>query len=646
MKKYLLFFSFWISICFSIYAQPLTPEVIEIPMRDGKSLKADIYLPDTVGNYPVILIQTPYSRLLFRAGLPLGIKKNIHTSPYAFVIVDWRCFYGSAAACILNPNRGEDGYDVVEWIANQSWSNGKIGTWGPSALGKIQFQTARENPPSLDCIAPVVAASQTEYLEIYPGGVARTEYIEQLDGLGFGLSGIYYANPVKNIIWDITENSTFYPDQISVPTFMIGGWYDHNVKPSIDLFEALQNQSDPSVRNEHRLLMGPWVHGGTGPAFVGSSQQGELDYPMAAGWNDSLAMIFFDYWLRDSTNGWNLTPKVQYFQMGENIWQNSASWPPPGIFEQDFFFHKNGSIQSFSEESNEGQVSFNYNPNDPSPTHGGPTLNLQLTQGPLDQSATVENRDDAMIFTSDPLTKPLVIKGRPRLELFVSSDRIDTDFAVRLTHVYPDGRSMLLADGIQRMRFRNGYYAADTMMMTPGEIYSISIELPDIGHTFPTGHQVRTIITSSNYPRFNRNMNTGGEMYPNGNGDTLVNPLIAHNTIHLNSDHPSKVVFPVVDSVFTSIDVNEENPPMAIYPNPTEGQIRVNIPESFTGKVDILLIDLAGSIVLRKKGAESLSGELELDLSKLANGPYFLNIQQKRKGSLGEDFKAVRTKDL
>ena len=172
MKKYLLFFSFWLSISLSISAQPLSPEVVDIPMRDGNTLKADLYLPDTVGNYPVILIQTPYSRLLFRVGLPLGIKKNIQSSPYAFVVVDWRCFYGSLSACKTNPNRGEDGYDVVEWIATQSWSNGKIGTWGPSALGKIQFQTARENPPSLDCIAPVVAASQTEYLEIFPGGAA------------------------------------------------------------------------------------------------------------------------------------------------------------------------------------------------------------------------------------------------------------------------------------------------------------------------------------------------------------------------------------------------------------------------------------------------------------------------------------------
>ena len=139
--------------------------------------------------------------------------------------------------------------------------------------------------------------------------------------------------------------------------------------------------------------------------------------------------------------------------------------------------------------------------------------------------------------------------------LYVSSDRLDTDFAIRLTNVYPDGRSMLLSDGIQRMRFRNGYSANDTSMLVPGTIYPITIELPDLAHTFMPGHQIRLNISSSNYPRFNRNMNTGGEMYPNGNGDTLVNPIIAHNTIHLNTNSPSQIILPITDSVFTAIEL-------------------------------------------------------------------------------------------
>ena len=177
------------------------------------------------------------------------------------------------------------------------------------------------------------------------------------------------------------------------------------------------------------------------------------------------------------------------------------------------------------------------------------------------------------------------------------------------------------------------------MMMTPGEIYSISIELPDIAHTFPQGHRVRAIITSSNYPRFNRNMNTGGPMYPDGNGDTLINPLIAHNTIHLSPDRSSKLVFPVTDSVFTSVEVKENIQTLIVYPNPTIGKTRIQIPESFKRRIDLTITDVAGRIVFKENGMESFGEEIEVDLSKLVNGTYFLSIQQNEKIAWGKILK-------
>lgn len=610
-----------------ISAQILNPAVVDIPMRDGKTLKADIYLPNTTGTFPTILIQTPYSRILYRLNLPLGIGKQLSNSPYAFVIVDWRCFYGSANACIASPKRGEDGYDVVEWINTQTWSNGKIGTWGPSALGGIQYQTARENPPALDCIAPLVAGSQNNYLQIFPGGAARTEHIDQLDGLGFGLSSIYYANPVQNLLWQIAESGSLYPADIKVPAFMIGGWYDHNVELMTELYNALQTFSDISVKDQHRLLMGPWAHGGFGTAYVGSGQQGELFYPGAAGWSDSLALAFFDYYLRDLPNGWETTPKVQYFQMGQDTWEGSPSWPPTGTFNQTLFLHETGEIQSFATVSSSGQLTFTYDPNDPSPTHGGPTLRADQLQGPYDQSDTVESRNDILLFSSPTLTNPVIVKGKPLVDLYVSSNRLDTDFAIRLTDVYPDGRSMLLADDIQRMRFRNGYTAADTMAMTPGQIYHIQLTLPDIAYTFLPGHQIRLDVSSSNYPRFNRNMNTNGPMYPNLNGDTLVNPLVATNTLHINNAQPSSITFPLTDSLSTGLGFFRENLlPFEVYPNPASETVVIRLAKNPQKINSVRILDLSGKIITEDFSPDFSSGEYVFQVGKWPEGVYIAEI--------------------
>ncbi|RMG72500.1 MAG: CocE/NonD family hydrolase, partial [Bacteroidetes bacterium] len=318
-----------LSLTVSLRAQIfLTPQVDSIPMRDGAVLAADVYRPVGTLARPTILIQTPYNRLAFRFGLPLGIGLALDSIPYNLVILDWRGFYGSIGALAPGANRGEDGYDAVEWIATQPWSDGQVATWGPSALGQIQFLTAREQPPHLVCICPVVAEPWYFYEEYYPGGVYRTEYIEQLDGLGFGLSGILQANPIYNLFWAFAEQETWYPGEINVPTFMIGGWYDHNIEPSLRFFDALQFDSPPPVQDAHRLLVGPWAHGGFGVARPGGVNQGELSFPAAAGWNDSLARAFFDHYLLDSANGWDASPPITYFLPGENSWQETDFWPP------------------------------------------------------------------------------------------------------------------------------------------------------------------------------------------------------------------------------------------------------------------------------------------------------------------------------
>lgn len=601
----------------------LTPLVDSIPMSDGRKLAADVYIPAGMTSGPVILIQTPYNRILYRyVGLPLGIGYSVNSSNYIFVIVDWRGFYGSAGAAHVGaPARGVDGKSAVEWSATQSWSNGKVGTAGASALGEVQFQTAQQDPPHLVCIAPSVAAPQFEYEEYYPNGVMRTEYIQQLDALGFGLSNTLVSNPVHNGVWTYIENLNYYPASIKVPCFMIGGWYDHNVETMLPFFNAIRSSSPAAVQNQHRLLMGPWAHGGHGVASVGTSNQGQLFYTNASHWNDSLTMMYFDYHLRNISNGWNSTPFVQYYQMGENTWQTDSQWPVSGTTPTDLYFQQDGSLTT-EMPSNPGDLrTFNYDPNDPSPTYGGPTLRADLDQGPYDQSDTVENRSDVLIFTTAAFTQNVVMKGKASVHMKVASNRLDTDFDVRLTDVYPDGRSMLVNVGTFRMRFRDGFTAADTSVIVPNAVYDCVIDLPNTAITFLAGHKLRVDVTSSNYPEFNRNMNTGGAMYPGGSLDSLVNPLIATNTVYTNNTNTSYISLPLVGTLTTGVDQAAETS-SRMYPNPFTNVLNIETGTNETSTVTIY------NLVGEKIVTENFSGAATIDTHVFAKGVYIVELRE------------------
>lgn len=619
MKRLLLSLLFIFATGVFVNAQLLTPSVDSIPARDGKKLAVDIYLPDTTGGitYPTILVQTPYNRLWYRFALPL-IGTDLANSPFAFVVLDWRCFYGSASACVASPNRGKDGYDAVEWIATQSWSDGQIATWGPSALGRVQYMTAKENPPHLVCAVPLVAGPQYGYEEYFPGGVARTEYIEQLDGLGFGTSPVLYANVYHNLLWTYSELTTFYPDSINIPMFMIGGWYDHTPVAMLSFFEGLRTSSPASVRNKHKLLMGPWVHGGHGAAYVGSDSAGALTYPMAAGASDSLALMFLKYYLLGDANGWDTLSTFINFQVGENQWQYLSNWPQSGFSETNIYLHSNGSLKTVMSLSAHDSLDLTYDPRDPSPTIGGPTLRADLQQGPYDQAPLVESRSDVLVFTSPILTANVKMQGYPKAELYVSSDCKDTDFSIRITDVYPDGRSMILLDGIRRARFRNGFATTDTAFMQNGVVYPIEIEMNPTSFTFVAGHQIRVDITSSNYPRFNANMNDGGTMYVEGDS------TIAHNIIYCSNIYPSHIVLPIDQF---SVAINEKNQlRLNAFPNPCIEQITIEIPEQFGDQIlNIQLFDAEGRLISSE--SKPVTSSIIVDCMQLKQGSYFISIE-------------------
>lgn len=629
MKKIFLFLL--ISISLTSFSQLILPTFIDSVLAgDGKYLKVDVYKPSScTGQCPTILIQTPYNKNGFNfAGLPLGIKYNLNSSNYIFVIMDWRGrFSNTSAAYSGNPSTGKDGKDIVQWIASQAWSNGKIGTWGPSALGRVQYLTAKENPPNLTCICPLVAAPQYNYQDYYPGGCLKTEYLEQLDALGFNMSPFMLQHPTRNLTWQYTEIVTNRPDSVFVPALMIGGWYDQNIESMLSFFNGIRTLSPANVKDKHRLLMGPWAHGGNGTAYVGSANQGQLAYTNAAGYNDTLALKFFDYHLRGINNGWDNTPYVNYYQMGDNNWQSSSVWPPAGPTYVNYYMHDDFSLSTNPPTGTNETLSYKYDPNSPSPTIGGATLRPDLKQGPWRQDTAVENRSDILVFSTETLTNDIVMKGKAQVCLKVSSDRKDTDFAIRLCDVDENGKSMLVQTGIIRMRFRNGFAPADTSNMIPGTIYSATVNLPTSCITFKAGHKIRVNVSSSNYPQYNRNMNTGGPMYPGPSTDVLVNPLQANNSLYLNSTDFSYISLPV-DVASGINESSSKTNLLKIFPNPAQNEINVSTKNKSEGT--ITLFDISGRKILQEELKEN---KKTLSVTEIKNGIYILHVTTKESSS-------------
>ncbi|MBT6837924.1 MAG: CocE/NonD family hydrolase [Bacteroidetes bacterium] len=635
MKKHSIFVILFLIICQLSLAQVLTPITDSITMRDGKKLAADIYLPDTGKTYPVILIQTPYNRLYYRMGLPLQIGKDIKNSPYAVVIVDWRCFYGSAAACKALPERGKDGYDVIDWICKQSWSDGKIGTWGPSALGKIQYLTAKEQHPNHTCAVPIVAGSQFNYQEYFPNGVLRTEYVDQLDALGYNMKNTLLQHPYYDIWWQYVENANMYPDKIKVPMFLIGGWFDHNIDLMFDLFDTLVKTSDPSVRDLHKFLVGPWSHNS-----VGKKEVGEIEFPFAEGASDSFTLLFFDYWLRGAKNGWPINKKFILDDISEfaqfQKFDNIENYKKSLYFEPISLYLGFGKHMIPSLDPSADSILLTYNPKNPSPTIGGATLRTDLKQGPWNIRDNALRRNDyAMFIDLNGMPKNMGMLGKPKVDLYVSSDRKDTDFAVRLClhNGDLDSTHIIISDGIYRMRFRNGFRLTDTQSMNKDSIYKITIELPPLFiYPFNSNQNykyISLIISCSNYPRFDINLNNGQDLYTAG--DTLS----ANNYLYFGKKYLSRIYF---DGYYYLGAIEESNSKSLIktYPNPTQNNLFID-PQNLQPPFTYSIFDLQGKELMH--GEVKSNAVFSLDISALNPQVYFIRVKSETHTSVSKFIK-------
>lgn len=525
------------------------PETFMVPMRDGVKLATDVSMDKTKCPCPVIVARTPYGRKNQSLGIP---PDALLTKGYAVAVQDMRGRFDSGGVSVVFFDDGwgerQDGYDTIEWLAKQSWSNGKICSYGASALGISQNMMAGSVPPHLTCQVIMVAASSLYHQAAFQGGGFRKGLAEGwLKNNSFALNVLkqFEGNPDYNALWKQVDSETRH-EMMTAPALHIGGWYDIFQAGTLNSFTGRQNHGGKGARGNQKLLMGPWTHG------IGYQPMGDYKFPDAET-HDTLMrdMIikFLDYWLKGDDNGIMKEPAVTYYLMGDleekgawNAWKTADAWPPVKTQTKTFYIHDNAAMSDATPQTEEKTETFTFDSANPVPTYGGNNLNpiREGFIGPKDQRP-VENRKDVLLYTTTPLDKPITVLGQMSFVVYASSTAKDTDFTAKLTDVYPDGKSVLIADGIVRARKREGI--AKEVLMQPGKIYKFTIDLWSTAYVFNKGHAVRVALSSSNYPRFDVNPNTGGKFKLfNKKKDKFVS---AAQTVYHTKKYPSALLLPL-----------------------------------------------------------------------------------------------------
>jgi predicted acyl esterase len=506
-----------------------------VAMEDGIELATTVYLPDGAGPFPVVVSRTPYNK----DGLK-GEAAKFCRNGYAFVAQDFRGrFKSKGHHAIIFHNEGwqtpHDGQDTLKWIAAQPWCNGKIGSTGGSALGITQNMTAPGAPEALKAQFVVVAFSDMYSQGAYQGGAFRTGLLENwLKGTGMTDVNLktFVAHPKYDSFWE-GMNPEAQAGRVNAPGVFLGGWYDIFLQGTINSFLAIQDHGGEGAKGHCRLVLGPFGHG----------NMTELKYPASAGQLPLCAndVAWFDYTLKGKANGIAREKPVHYYVMGDptakdapgNVWRSTERWPPPADVTP-YYLYPDGKLIASTAPAGDGSRSFRYDPKKPVPTVGGAELGADI--GPKDQRK-LESRSDVLLFSTDVLAEPVEVTGQITAKLFVSSDCPDTDFTVKLTDVYPDGRSMLVTDGILRARFRESLN--EEKLLEPGKAYELDVDVWSTSLVFNRGHRIRIAVSSSNAPRFDPNPNTGAGF--RANKETRV----ATNTVYFSSKYPSRVLLPI-----------------------------------------------------------------------------------------------------
>lgn len=561
----LFIYLFIVSFSFSSKSQT-TYRVIEeldvkVTMHDGIRLSTNIYRPDTTGKFPVILIRTPYGN---------GGKgnKNGHffaQRGYVYIVQDVRGRYESEGYFYALHHEYKDGLDMQHWAGTQPWSNGKTGTSGGSYVGFTQWLPAPESS-FLKTMIPAVSFSDL-YSTVYQNGafflglfgpwsIEMTQpFLVTDELLHHQMDSVLYSLPLNEMDiamgWRVPflrdwlshpENDKFWKNtsveenysKISASVCNIGGWFDIFLKSTIDNYCKMTDENiPPEVRNKQKLIIGPWVHN------WGGRKVGEIDFGNDADFDyQQFELSWFDSQLKDSVSNILDEPPVKIFVMGENKWRFENEWPLARTNYQKYFFHSNGKANTMNgagwlnNEISKNDIADKYIYN---PAH--PVFSTE-TMGPTDQTS-IEKREDVLVYTSQVLNQDLEVTGPVKVILFASSSAKNTDFTAKLVDVYPDGKAIRICDGIIRASHRNPNESPSNIK--PGEIYEYTIDLWATSNLFKKGHQIRVEISSSNFPRFDRNLNTGKDFA------TDTEMKTAEQTIYHNEQYPSCIILPVIE---------------------------------------------------------------------------------------------------
>ena len=568
---------------------------VPILMRDGVTTYADIFRPQAEGKVPALLQRTPYDKSspASRTGAMDAIRAASHG--YAVVIQDVRGRYSSEGDFYTFFNEMNDGYDSVEWISSQSWCDGKVGMYGASYVGATQWLAAKSGAPSLAGIAPGVTASNYQEGWAWQGGafelgfnlswamgsltaanwgaLSRRYHFDDDDfnrllAAKDGLTEWFQYLPMSEMPQFKGERAPYYYDwlahpeyddywkqvsieeshaDIAIPAYNFGGWYDIFMGGTIRNYQRMRELGASDLaRSGQRLTIGPWIHGGSPPSVSGEYNFGTR----AAGAAIDLmgdVLRFYDHVLLGEDNGFADDRPVRLFVMGENAWRREDEWPLSRAVETAYYLHSEGRANSLNGDGalsvetpgDQPSDSYVYNPVNPVPTVGGglccdPAF---MANGAYDQR-WVEGREDVLVYSTPPLAEDVEVTGPVSVTLFASSSAVDTDFTAKLVDVEPSGYARNLTDGIIRARYRNPRQPAE--LIAPGDIIEYTIDLWATSNLFKKGHRIRVEISSSNFPRFDRNMNTGAPI----GSDVEFQPAL--QTIYHTSEYPSRLTLPVV----------------------------------------------------------------------------------------------------
>ncbi len=561
----------------------------DVPMqtRDGTVLRADVYRPEDHERHPAILFRTPYDKKQSGNSDYLNIIQAAQAG-YAIVVQDVRGRFASEGEWrreSMYTIEGPDGYDTVEWLASQRWCDGNVGSAGLSYLAGLQWATAMEAPPHLKAMAPWVGITGPGMAPTPTGGatllsVAVTatpmmavDVADRMEKAGRDVSelrraidwaqsnpeeALYYL-PLKDIpfarfdrIRETWQMRLIPPDpaeqarrqrfdRVTTPCFYVCGWFDIIEWASFECYRIMRERAaTPRARQGQHILVGPWMHSRL-LDFLGEAHFGPLAGPLQLQLsNHNLA--FFDKYLR----GMDIAiPAVKYFVMGRNRWQTADAWPLPQTEWQRFYLHSRGGantaagdgVLSRDAPGSEAPDSFIYNPHAPVPSVGGRLIGVGVTPGPIDQGR-IEKRGDVLCYTTPELTADVQVTGPLNLHLFAATSARDTDFTAKLVDVYPDGRAYNVVEGLKRASGRklDGTHEC----VTPGAVNEYLITMGESSLVFRKGHRMRVDVSSSNFPMFDRNMNTGNLIGEDAKG------IPALQTVFHDSEHPSYIDLPVI----------------------------------------------------------------------------------------------------